>query len=139
MQNSIICHVCLLMFLLVLAACQPQRADHSTRVFTQGPDISLGLTPGTVPVETPLRLQLVSRQPISNITADVTGVSMYMGVVPLRFQKLSTPDSGGAEQWQAEFLLGACSDPAMLWQLNVTVQFADGRKLSLKEQFNSSW
>jgi hypothetical protein len=43
------------------------------------------------------------------------------------------------EQWQAEFLLGACSDPAMLWQLKLTVLLADGTKLSINEQFKSSW
>lgn len=132
-------HIFFSLCVLLLVACQPEQADNSVRVLQQQSELLLSLSPASAPVETPLRLNLVSEQPIKMINAELSGISMYMGVIPLRFQKVGTPDKGEAEQWQAEFLLGACADPAMLWQLNLTVQFADGRKLSLKEQFNSSW
>lgn len=139
MQIVISSRLCLLLLLLMLAACQPQPADNQARVLLEQAQLHLSLTPGSAPVETPLRLNLVSQQPIRLVNAELTGVSMYMGVIPLRFQKLNTTDSAEPEHWQAEFLLGACSNPVMLWQLNLTVLFADGRKLSLNEQFNSSW
>ncbi|WP_213994973.1 hypothetical protein [Arsukibacterium sp.] len=135
MQN--ITSLCLC--LLLLLACQPKQSDDSVRVLHQQAGLLLSLSPADAPVETPLLVKLVSQQPIVSISAELSGVSMYMGLIPLRFHKLSTPTRGGAEQWQAEFLLGACSDPAMLWQLNLTVQLADGRKLLINEQFNSSW
>ena len=124
---------------LLLLACQPNQPDDSVRVLHQQADLQLSLSPAGAPVETPLLISLVSKQPIVSISAELSGISMYMGLIPLRFDKLSTPTGSGAEHWQAEFLLGACSDPAMLWQLNLTVQLADGRKLSINERFNSSW
>jgi hypothetical protein len=41
--------------------------------------------------------------------------------------------------WQAEFLLGACSDPKMLWQVELELTLTDGKKRLLKQQFHSSW
>ena len=124
---------------LLLLACQPKQPDVSVRVLHQQSELLLSLSPASAPVETPPRITLVSEQPIATISAELTGISMYMGLIPVRFDKLDTLSASGAEQWQAEFLLGACSDPAMLWQLNLTVQYADGRKLSINERFNSSW
>lgn len=135
MQNVIT--VCL--FLILLAACQPKQTDASVRLLHQQTELILNLSPASAPVETPLRITLLTKQSVEAISAELSGISMYMGLVPLRFQKLSTLTASGEEQWQAEFMLGACSDPAMLWQLNLTVQFADGRKLSINERFNSSW
>ncbi len=108
-------------------------------VLYQQPALAVRLSPATAPVETPLQITVQSEQPVTAISAELTGVSMYMGLIPLRFQKLSTDDSAGSEQWQAVFLLGACADPAMIWQLNLTLQLADGQKLLINERFNSSW
>ncbi|WP_240223879.1 hypothetical protein [Rheinheimera hassiensis] len=93
--------------------------------------IQLELSPGHAPVETPLLLQLTAADVLS-VSGELTGVSMYMGKVPLRF-------SQHQGMWQAEFLLGACSDPDMLWQLQLEVQFADGQTRRLTEQFHTSW
>ncbi|MAD75868.1 MAG: hypothetical protein CML20_13970 [Rheinheimera sp.] len=125
--------------LLILLACQPPRGDDSMLVLYQQPALAVRLSPATAPVETPLQITVQSEQPVTAISAELTGVSMYMGLIPLRFQKLSTDDSAGSEQWQAVFLLGACADPAMIWQLNLTLQLADGQKLLINERFNSSW
>ncbi|WP_305550959.1 hypothetical protein [Rheinheimera sp.] len=94
-------------------------------------ELQLQLTPGNAPVETPLQLQLTANNVVA-VNANLTGVSMYMGQIPLRF-------SQQGELWQAEFLLGACSDPDMLWQLELELIFADGEKRTLKQQFQSSW
>lgn len=125
--------------LLVLLACQPSKVDDSMLVLYQQPALAIHLSPAAAPVETPLQIIVQSEQPIREISAELSGVSMYMGLIPLRFQKLNTDGSGSSEQWQAVFLLGACSDPAMIWQLNLTLQLADGQKLSINERFNSSW
>jgi hypothetical protein len=130
---------CVVFSVLVLAACQPRQIDTSSRILYQKSNLIITLTPAGAPVETPLSLQISSDQPVEIISADLTGISMYMGRIPLRFQKLITPATLVQEQWQADFLLGACSDPAMLWQLKLTVLLADGTKLSINEQFKSSW
>ncbi|WP_372625807.1 hypothetical protein [Arsukibacterium sp.] len=125
--------------LLILLACQPPEADSSVLVLYRQAEFTVNLSPAAAPVETPLHITVQSEQPVAAISAEFTGVSMYMGLIPLRFQKLSTDDLAGSEQWQAVFLLGACADPAMIWQLNLTVQLADGQKLLINERFNSSW
>ncbi|WP_166839613.1 hypothetical protein [Rheinheimera pleomorphica] len=91
----------------------------------------LQLSPASAPVETPLQLQL-SAIGLAKVSAELTGVSMYMGRVPLRFTQQG-------EVWQAEFLLGACSDPKMQWQLQLELEFVDGEKRTVKQQFYSSW
>ncbi|WP_318969606.1 hypothetical protein [Arsukibacterium sp.] len=125
--------------MLLLTGCQPKPAENSVRVLQQQAGLLLTLSPASAPVESPLLLTLQSEQPVNVISAELSGVSMYMGRIPLHFQKLNTPLPGDTEQWQAEFLLGACSDQAMLWQLNLTLLLSDGRKLSINEQFRSSW
>jgi hypothetical protein len=67
-----------------------------------------------------------------NVNGELSGVAMYMGKIPLRFSKKNN-------SWQAEFLLGACTDPAMLWQIELELHFADGKKRMIKQQFHSSW
>lgn len=125
--------------LLLITGCQPKPADNSSKVLYQQQGLLLSLSPAIALVETPLTLSIISEQPLEIISASLSGVSMYMGLIPLQFQKLNTDTVGEPEQWRADFLLGACSDPAMLWQLNVTLLMADGRKLSINEQFKSSW
>jgi hypothetical protein len=130
---------CVVISVLMLAACQPRQIDNSNSILFQQGKLTVTLTPAGAPVETPLSLQISSDQAFEIISADLIAINMYMGRIPLRFQKLITPAPLMQEQWQADFLLGACSDPAMLWQLKLTVLLADGTKLSINEQFNSSW
>lgn len=127
------------MSLFVLSACHPATVDKSMQVLYQQPPLELSLSPASAPVETPLHFTLTTKQPIVTVTGELTGISMYMGLIPLRFQKLITGGPDGSEQWRSEFMLGACSDPAMIWQLNLTLLFADGQKLSINERFSSSW
>lgn len=94
-------------------------------------DIQLRLTPGNAPVETPLQLQIIAPQ-LAAVHAELTGLSMYMGRIPLRFTQQG-------DVWQAEFLLGACSDQNMQWQLQLQLEFSDGKKRTIKQQFRSSW
>lgn len=129
-MRTLLLFVCL----VLLPGCEPtEPAQTSSRLLVEQGNLQLVLTPATAPVETPLTLALHTRQKIIAIEAEITGVSMYMGKVPLRF----TEQSDG--NWQAQFLLGACSEPAMQWQLHLTAQYADGNKVSVKQRFTSSW
>jgi len=121
-----------LLLLCCLVACKPPDIVpvSSLTVFKDN-TLQLQLSPGHAPVETPLMLQLNGSNVI-NVSGELSGVSMYMGKVPLRF-------SQHKGIWQAEFLLGACSDPDMLWQLQLEIQFADGQTRKLTQQFHSSW
>ncbi|KUM53797.1 hypothetical protein [Rheinheimera sp. EpRS3] len=121
-----------LLLLCCLCACKPpDKVPGSSLTLLNDSTIQLELSPGHAPVETPLLLQLTAAD-VFSVSGELTGVSMYMGKVPLRF-------SQHQGMWQAEFLLGACSDPDMLWQLQLEVQFADGKKRILKQQLQSSW
>ena len=122
----------ILLLLFALVSCKPMPYDAAPdTVLYQDQGLSVLLTPGNAPVESPLLLTVMA-QDITAIEGHLTGVSMYMGEIPLRF-------SPQGAQWQAEFFLGACSEPHMQWQLQMQVSFSDGKKMSLTERFNSSW
>ena len=104
----------------------------SVTVLSDRPDVGVLLSPANAPVETPLTLT-VNAENVSMLSGELTGVSMFMGRVPLRFNKITE------NQWQAVFLLGACSDPHMQWQLVLQWQDAQGKNHTLKQQFQSSW
>jgi hypothetical protein len=123
-----------LLFLLmcVIGGCKPAKNLPETALVLQhDTDIHLQLIPATAPVETPLKLMITAAN-VSAISGELKGVSMYMGRIPLHFQQQDA-------FWQADFLLGACSDPAMTWQVELELQFADGEKRIIKQQFQSSW
>lgn len=122
----------LFVVLFSLGGCQPAEvAPPASLTLFKDNNILLQLSPASAPVETPLQLQL-SATGLAKVSAELTGVSMYMGRVPLRFTQQG-------EVWQAEFLLGACSDPKMQWQLQLELEFVDGKKRTVKQQFYSSW
>lgn len=121
-----------LLAICVVTACQPtDKAPASPRLLIDDGIIQMQLAPGDAPVETPLQLS-VTGENIVEIAGNVSGVSMYMGLVPLKFNQ-----NDGT--WQADFLLGACSDPNMVWQAELQLTFRDGKKRTLKQQFHSSW
>ncbi|WP_051219781.1 hypothetical protein [Rheinheimera baltica] len=120
------------LLLFTVIGCKPQQNMHSPAlVLVNDTELVLQLDPGNAPVETPLLLKL-SVVDVEKVTGELTGVSMYMGRVPLTFSKTN-------EGWQAEFLLGACSDPKMVWQLSLELSYTDEKKRSIKQQFQSSW
>lgn len=121
-----------LLAICAVSGCQPaDKAPSLSRLLFSEPKLSLQLTPGDAPVETPLQL-IVSGEDIAAVTGEISGISMYMGRVPLKFSQHESA-------WQAEFLLGACSDPKMLWQVQLELTLTDGKKRLLKQQFHSSW
>lgn len=94
--------------------------------------IRLAISPGHVPVETVLTLT-IRADGLKAVTGELTGKSMYMGTVPLRFSKTSE------NQWQAEFFLGACSDPAMQWQLLLQLHYPQDVTRTVSHILQSSW
>lgn len=124
----------LVFFMLLLTGCQPKASlDDSEQLLYDSTGLRLTINPAHVPVESLLRLRLSSEQSFAAMTGEISGVSMYMGRIPVRFEKLSEGE------WQAEFLLGACTDPQMQWQLLLRLTAADGTEQLIRAGFQSSW
>jgi hypothetical protein len=97
-------------------------------------EAQLTISPGHIPVETLLHIQIRTEKPLSSVSAVILGKSMYMGKIPLRF---TFDDKTG--MWQSDFMLGACSDPEMLWQLQMLLTDQSGNQRQLETEFQSSW
>ena len=128
--------VAVLLLVVGIAACEGQKNPTlvvADRQISLG-DIHLTISPGQIPVETLLRLQLRSDKPLQAVSAEMTGVSMYMGKIPLRF--VLDPVTG---YWHSDFMLGACSDPKMTWQLKLQLTDSNGKVRQLSTELQSSW
>lgn len=123
-------------FLFVLQACTPAANDNSQLTLLQTADLSVQISPATIPVESPLTLTVKTTPDIQQLSGEVRGISMYMGRIPLHWRKVS--DTEGII-WQAEFLLGACTDPQMRWQLTLTMATVSGQQQLQLIDFTSSW
>lgn len=126
-------------FIFVLTGCQPKIKDSSQATLLQTPELQLLVSPASIPVETPLTMTLQSNEALSGVTGELRGVSMYMGRIPVQWRQAEATTNAETTVWTAEFLLGACSDPAMQWQLQLWLEYADGRRESQTVQFSSSW
>lgn len=93
-----------------------------------------------MPVETPLQLTAVLPQSdefnsLRIVASEIIGISMYMGRIPVQWREIA-PNT-----WQADILLGACTDPHMIWQLTIT--FADvsnaSSRSTIQIPFQSTW
>lgn len=77
--------------------------------------VTIALSDELLHPETPFTF-LVTLPSNSQITqARLSGVTMYMGTIPLQFQQVKP------NQWLANAMVGACSEPNMVWQLELTV------------------
>ncbi|MBU2425383.1 MAG: hypothetical protein KKA56_00735 [Gammaproteobacteria bacterium] len=97
-------------------------------------EAQLTISPGHIPVETLLHIQIRTEKQLSSLSAVIVGKSMYMGKIPLRF---TFDDKTGT--WRSDFMLGACSDPEMLWQLQMLLTDQSGNQRQLETEFQSSW
>jgi hypothetical protein len=97
-------------------------------------EAQLTISPGHIPVETLLHIQIRTEKPLRSLSAVIVGKSMYMGKIPLRF---TFDDKSGT--WRSDFMLGACSDPQMLWQLQMLLTDQSGNQQQLETEFQSSW
>ncbi|MBU2115314.1 MAG: hypothetical protein KKE94_16245 [Gammaproteobacteria bacterium] len=118
---------------LCAISCTPATTGVPTpKLILEQDGLRLTISPGHVPVETALTLTLHAEGLIS-VTGELTGATMYMGTVPLRFSKMAE------NQWQAEFFLGACSDPAMQWQLLLQLHYPQDSTRTVSQLLQSSW
>lgn len=126
---------CLFVIALLQAACQPKRTEPAAVSVktTIIDDLELRYSPGHLPVETLLTLQIKPTATMTQLQGRIEGISNYMGVIPLRFSQ----QSDGV--WSTQFMLGACTEPDMLWRLTLSYQTADGQFIQLEDQFTSSW
>lgn len=131
------CFVVVAMLLLIAGLCgcegKKEAVAVADRQIVLG-DIQLTISPGQIPVETVLTMHLRSTLPLQQVSAQMTGVSMYMGKIPLRFVFDSK-----AGLWISEFMLGACSDPKMKWQLQLQLTDHHGNVRQLSTELQSSW
>lgn len=120
--------------LLMLAACTPgEVAKTATARQVQLSAFTLSYLPADMPVETPLLLKLDSgKEAVLAVTGKIRGKTMYMGEIPLRFEFRQ-------QQWQAELMLGACTEPKMQWQLELEITYQNGEKITLQDVFDSRW
>ena len=94
--------------------------------------VTLIFRPGRVVVETPATLELVI-SPAEVITeAYLTGGNMYMGKIPLRLVAGSL-----AGHWETQYILGACTEPEMIWQLTVQIGNPQGPVRQVQYEFRS--
>lgn len=84
-----------------------------------------------MPIETGVDLYLHSEMPLAAVQAEVRGVSMYMGRLPV------VGELDGSKDWRAELYLGACTDPQMIWELRLAITMEDGETLRHRLQFQS--
>lgn len=125
--------------LFLLMGCQPALNDGSEAILLQTETLQLRVNPARIPVETPLTLSVETTRPLLGITAEIRGISMYMGRIPLQWRQVENTAATEMPLWHAEFFLGACSDPDMKWELQLWLDYGDGRLEMQTVQFTSSW
>ena len=129
--------VVLAFYLLCLLGCSEEKPLLQQDVLQLHKDnqVSVRLSPANAPVEEVLHWTIELSEGWQIKQAEVTGLSMNMGTIPLLFNAVGEhPGLFGAEM-----VLGACSQPRMKWQLQLTLHHAtQGEKLLLLP-FYSSW
>ena len=126
--------ILLALVVIGLSACQPAPVHLSKNPFCQQPtntndDCSFALDEATVwlsssdtsmPIEQGVRLTLTSSVPLHQVSGEIRGVSMYMGRLPVVWEQESE------SVWHADVLLGACTDPKMVWELRLQMEAKAG-------------
>ncbi|MGX5914153.1 hypothetical protein ACR0ST_05415 [Aliidiomarina sp. Khilg15.8] len=85
-----------------------------------------------MPVERPLQLSLRSAERIEIKHSEIRGLSMYMGRIPVVWNRVSPIE------WEARLQLGACTDPNMVWQLQMTLKNQNGSSYEQLLPFSST-
>jgi len=127
----------LVCYLFCLVGCSEEHAVSKAQVLQLHKDtqVSVSLSPADAPVEEILSWTIELSDGWLINRAEVTGLSMSMGTIPLLFKAVD----GQPEVYRADMVLGACSQPRMKWQLQLTLRHAtEGEKLLLLP-FYSSW
>ena len=123
-----------LLSVFILLGCQPDpiyteqsSTCHPNQLCNYSGGIAVALDKPDVQPETPFDLLLTLPEGWRVKNAKMTGVSMYMGMIPVFFEQKD-------HQWHAQTMVGACSSPNMMWQLSITLQRDTSEsELALKE------
>jgi hypothetical protein len=124
-------------YLLCLISCSKEEPvqQHDVLQLHKDKQVSVSLSPADAPVEEILNWTIELSDGWKIKQAEVTGLSMSMGTIPLVFKAVA----GQSQLYSTEMVLGACSQPRMQWQLQLTLLHAtEGEKLLLLP-FYSSW
>lgn len=76
------------------------------------------------------QLQPLPERSVQHVKGVLRGINFDMGVMPLVFQ----PDGA---LWRSEFMLGACTEPQMQWELQLVIVFDDGTERTIQDRFVS--
>ena len=123
-----------LLSVFILLGCQPDpiytvqsSTCHPNQLCNYSGGIAVALDKPDVQPETPFDLLLTLPEGWRVKNAKMTGIDMYMGMIPVFFEK-------NEHQWHAQTMVGACSSPDMMWQLSITLyQQTDSPETQLKE------
>jgi hypothetical protein len=122
---------------LGLAGCQKAEQNHEAAVVNHQQGAILHYAPAPLQAERLLSLQVDLRQleslpaqPVQHIKGVLRGINLDMGVMPLIFK----PDGA---LWRSEFMLGACTEAQMQWQLELIIVFEDGSQRVIHDRFIS--
>ncbi len=69
---------------------------------------------------------------IKKVTGFLEGKSMFMGKVPLFFNKATAEI--GRQAFDAETMVVACTEPSMVWNLWITVKLTDESQQSMEKK-----
>lgn len=129
--------VVLAFYLLCLVSCSEEKPLQQRDVLQLHKDkqVSVSLSPADAPVEEILNWTIELADGWQIKQAEVAGLSMSMGTIPLLFKAVAEKPA----LYSTEMVLGACSQPRMKWQLQLKLHHAtQGEKLLLLP-FYSSW
>ncbi|GAP76284.1 hypothetical protein W04_2833 [Pseudoalteromonas sp. SW0106-04] len=87
------------------SCCEHQQQTHQ--------NITFALSAEQVHPESPFAIKLILPEHTQVVKAHLEGVGMYMGRIPVLFNKV------GADTWVASTQVGSCSEPTMRWRLVV--------------------
>lgn len=124
-------------YLLSMVGCSGESPTGAATVLHlhQDEQASVSLSPGQAPVEQLLTWSVQLSEGWQIKEAKVVGLSMSMGTIPLLFKAAA----GQQQLYVAEMVLGACSQPQMKWQLQLTLLHATQGEKLLLQPFYSSW
>ncbi|CAI3798817.1 hypothetical protein [Rheinheimera sp. MM224] len=124
-------------YLLCLVSCSEEKPLQQQDVLQLHKDkqVSVSLSPADAPVEEILNWTIELSDGWQIKQAEVTGLSMSMGTIPLLFKAVAEKPA----LYSTEMVLGACSQPRMKWQLQLKLHHATEGEKVLLLPFYSSW
>lgn len=133
--------VALFFSLIWLLACSEPAAvyNRTELILHQDLQVKVSISPAEAPVEQLLTWTLELAPGWTIEQAQVTGLSMNMGLIPLLFLQKQRITQGNQQVFQSEMVLGACSQPKMQWQLELKLHHVKDGQRQLLLPFYSSW